>query len=78
MLHNPVSAAEKKITNSNGIKMTNSGTGKTHIMIGLAQIAIDKGYKVRYYTAAKLAMKSWKLKMKEDFYNWRRHGYQRI
>lgn len=39
----------------NVLMIGNSGTGKTHIMIGLAQIAIEKGYKVRYYTAAGLA-----------------------
>lgn len=39
----------------NVIMIGNSGTGKTHLMIGLAQVAIEKGYTVKYYTAARLA-----------------------
>jgi len=41
-----------------------SGTGKTHIALGLGLTACQKGMKVRFTTAASLAMNSWKLPMK--------------
>ena len=33
----------------------NSGTGKSHLMIALGNIAVDQGHTVRYYTAAHLS-----------------------
>lgn len=33
----------------------NSGTGKSHLMIALGNIAVDQGNTVRYYTAAHLS-----------------------
>lgn len=32
-----------------------SGTGKTHLSIALGHLAIEQGYQVRYYTAARLS-----------------------
>ena len=39
----------------NVIFIGNSGTGKTHLSIALGEEAIEQGYTVRYYTAARLS-----------------------
>lgn len=41
--------------NQNVIMIRNSGTGKTHLAIGLGMKACMNGYSVRFYTAATLA-----------------------
>lgn len=39
----------------NVIFIGNSGTGKTHLSIALGEEAIEQGYKVKFYTAARLS-----------------------
>ncbi|PAF11561.1 AAA family ATPase, partial [Shouchella clausii] len=39
----------------NVIFIGNSGTGKSHLSIALGEEAINQGYTVKYYTAARLS-----------------------
>ncbi|WP_158023619.1 ATP-binding protein, partial [Domibacillus antri] len=44
-----------KHTSINVLFIGSSGTGKTHLSIALGHLAIEQGYSVRYYTAARLS-----------------------
>ena len=48
----------------NVIAVGNSGTGKTHIALGIGLAACQKGLSVGFYTAAALVHDCWRLAMR--------------
>ena len=50
----------------NIIAVGNSGTGKTHIGLGLGLAACQKGLSVGFYTAAALSMNCWRRATRSD------------